>query len=92
MCLKDDIKKAKNSSTIVLSSVNDEGVNLGVNSSEFTITLPPFPNAQNYNQCLIQLKSLHCAPTWPMGAAGTSSMPIKAQHRAAAHFAHKYRK
>ena len=36
MCLKDDIKKAKNSSTIVLSSVNDEGVNLGVNSSEFT--------------------------------------------------------
>ena len=63
MCLKDDIKKAKNSSTIVLSSVNDEGVNLGVNSSEFTITLPPFPNAQNYKQCLIQLKSLHCAPS-----------------------------
>ena len=63
MCLKDDIKRAQNSSNLTLSSLNDESDNLYKDSSDFVVTLPPHPNPHNYKQALIQLKSLHTPPT-----------------------------
>ena len=62
MCLKDDIKRAQNSSNLTLTSLNDEGGGLNVNSSDFVVTLPPHPNPNNYKQALIQLTSLITPP------------------------------
>ena len=64
MCLKDDIKFARNSINITLSSINDESPDTkDKDSSNFTITLPYHPNPKNYiMQALVQLQSLHCPP------------------------------
>ena len=59
MCLKDDIKRAQNSSNLTLTSVNDESDNLHQDSSNFVVTLPPHPNPHNYKQALVQLTKLY---------------------------------
>jgi len=62
MCLKDEVKRVRNSMNITLSSLNDESPNLYSDSTDFKITMPYYPNIHNYKQAMIQVKSVITPP------------------------------
>ena len=62
MCLKDEVKRVKNSCNIILTSLNDESDNLYTDSSDFLVTLPNFANPHNHKQALVQVTKLVTPP------------------------------